>query len=125
MALSVLTSGSAVLDGLPTPARQRVDPRDVAVHDGGLFISDKGGYTSRIVRRDLESGERTVIVDGLPDGGWHEPGGPVFGTDGLFYFGQGSVSQNGVPLPQGFTVDLAKHPSAHDVPGQDVVLTGN
>ena len=100
-------------------------PRGVAVHDGGLFVSDKGGYTSRIVRYDLASGERSVVVDGLPDGGWHEPGGPVFGPDGLMYFGQGSVSQNGVVLPQGFTVDLAKHPHAHDVPGQDVTLTGN
>lgn len=41
------------------------------------------------------------------------------------YFGQGSVSQQGVVLPQGFTVDLAKHPLAHDVPGQDITLTGN
>ena len=64
-------------------------PRGVAVHDGGLLVSDKGGYTSRIVGYDLATGERTVIVDGLPDGGWHEPGGPVFGDDGLMYFGQG------------------------------------
>lgn len=43
----------------------------------------------------------------------------------MIYFANGSVSQNGVCLPQGFTVDLAKHPEAHDVPGQDVALTGN
>jgi glucose/arabinose dehydrogenase len=66
-----------------------------------------------------------VVVDGLPDGGWHEPGGPVFGPDGLMYFGQGSVSQNGVILPQAFMVDLARHPRTHDVPGQDVTLTGD
>jgi glucose/arabinose dehydrogenase len=100
-------------------------PRGAAVHDGGLFISDKGGYTSRVVRYDLRSRERTVVVDGLPDGGWHEPGGPVFGPDGLMYFGQGSVSQQGVVLPQGFTVDMAKHPQACDVPGEDITLTGN
>ena len=70
-------------------------PRGVAVHGDGLFVSDKGGYHSRIVRHDLVTGERTVVVDELPDGGWHEPGGPVFGPDGLMYFGQGSVSQNG------------------------------
>jgi hypothetical protein len=37
-------------------------PRGVSVHDGGLFISDKGGYASRIVRHDLATGERTVVV---------------------------------------------------------------
>lgn len=28
-------------------------------------------------------------------------------------------------FPAGFTVDIAKHPNARDVPGQDVTLTGN
>lgn len=100
-------------------------PRGAAVHDGGLFVTAKGGYHSRVVRYDLSSGDRDVVVDGLPDGGWHEPGGPVFDADGFMYFAQGSVAQNGVVLPQGFTVDLAKHPQARDVPGQDVTLTGN
>jgi len=100
-------------------------PRGVAARDGSLYIICKGGYHSRIVRYELATGERTIVVDGLPDGGWHEPGGPVFGPDGLMYFGQGSVSQQGVVLPQGFTVDSTRQPLAHDVPGQDVVLTGN
>jgi glucose/arabinose dehydrogenase len=100
-------------------------PRGVAYRDGAIYVSVKGGYYTHIDRYDLQTGERTVVVDGLPNGGWHEPGGPVFGPDGLMYFAQGSVSQNGVALPSGFTVDLAKHPKAHDVPGQDVTLTGN
>lgn len=101
-------------------------PRGVAVKDGFLYVSVKGGYHTQIFRYDLRTMERTCIIDKLPNGGWHEPGGPIFGPhDGLLYFGQGSVSQNGVVLPQGFTVDLAKHPKACDVPGQDVVLTGN
>ena len=100
-------------------------PRGMTVHDGGLYVSAKGGYHMHIDRYDLATRERTVIVDGIPNGGWHEPGGPVFGPDGLMYFGQGSVSLQGAVLPAGFTVDLAKHPSAHDVPGQDVTLTGN
>src|SRR5205807_293950 len=41
-------------------------PRGVAVHDGGLFVSDKGGYASRIVRYDLASGERSVGVPATP-----------------------------------------------------------
>jgi len=100
-------------------------PRGVAWRDGAIYVSVKGGYFTHIDRYDLQTGERSVILDKMPNGGWHEPGGPVFGPDGLMYFGQGSVSQNGVVLPQGFTVDLAKHPKAYDVPGQDVTLTGN
>ena len=100
-------------------------PRGLAWHEGSLFINVKGGYHTRIYRYNLENGDLQIIVDELPNGGWHEPGGPVFGPDGLMYFGQGSVSQQGVSLPPGFTVDLAKHPFAHDVPGEDVTLTGN
>ncbi|HET7628684.1 MAG TPA: hypothetical protein VFK44_09880 [Bacillales bacterium] len=100
-------------------------PRGLAYRDGYLYVSVKGGYHTRIVRYDVETREREVLFDQIPDGGWHEPGGPVFGPDGLLYFAQGSVAQQGVVLPQGYTVDLAKHPEACDVPGEDVTLTGN
>ncbi|QDV34643.1 PQQ-dependent sugar dehydrogenase [Tautonia plasticadhaerens] len=100
-------------------------PRGVTWRDGTLYVTVKGGRHAHVDRIDPSTGERTTIVDGLPSGGWHEPSDPVFGPDGLLYFGNGSVSQNGVCLPAGFTVDLAKHPTACDVPGQDVTLTGN
>jgi hypothetical protein len=100
-------------------------PRHVLVHEGALLVSCKGGHESRIDRIDPAAGRIETLVDGLPDGGWHEPGGPVLGPDGMLYFGQGSVSQQGVILPHGFQVDLARHQRAHDVPGEDVVLTGN
>jgi hypothetical protein len=100
-------------------------PRGISCRNGSLYVSVKGGYFSRIVRYDLRRRDKTILVDKLPDGGWHEPGGPVFGPDGLMYFGQGSVGLNGVVETAGFTVDVAKHPEAHDVPGQDVTLTGN
>ncbi len=100
-------------------------PRGLAFHDGHLYAMAKGGYTSRLLRIHPESGEITVLVDKLPDGGWHEPGGPVFDSAGNIYFAQGSVAQQGVIEPSGFTVDMARHPRAHDVPGQDVTLTGD
>lgn len=100
-------------------------PRGACCKDGFLYVSCKGGYYAHIARYNLQTGERTVIIDKIPSGGWHEPGGPVFGPhDGLLYFAHGSVSQSGVVLPQGYTVDLAKQPHAHDIPGEDVVLTG-
>ncbi|QDP41874.1 PQQ-dependent sugar dehydrogenase [Radiobacillus deserti] len=100
-------------------------PRGVTYRDGYLYVICKGGYQARVVRYDVETKERTVLFDEIPSGGWHEPGGPLFGPhDGLLYFAHGSVSQNGVSLPPGFTVDLAKHPEAHDIPGEDITLTG-
>jgi hypothetical protein len=43
---------------------------------------------------------------------------------GFFIFRQGSVSQKGVMTAQEYTVDVARNPSVHDIPGQDVTLTG-
>jgi glucose/arabinose dehydrogenase len=100
-------------------------PRSVTWHQGELYMAFKGGYHMQIAQYNLNSGNLKILIDQIPSGGWHEPGGPLFGPDGMMYFGHGSVSQQGVPLPSGFTVDLAKHPRAHDVPGQDVTLTGN
>jgi glucose/arabinose dehydrogenase len=101
-------------------------PRGVSYRDGYIYVSCKGGYLARIVRYDVKTREREVLIEKIPSGGWHEPGGPVFSPhDGLMYFANGSVSQNGVVLPSGFTVDIAKHPEAHDIPGEEIVLTGN
>lgn len=100
-------------------------PRGITYKDGDLYIASKGGYHMQIAKFNLQTEELTILIDKLPSGGWHEPGGPLFGPDGLMYFGNGSVSQQGVILPAGFTVDIAKHPLAHDVPGVDVTLTGN
>jgi glucose/arabinose dehydrogenase len=100
-------------------------PRGISVKDDALYVSIKGGYFTQIVKYDLKTHNRTVLIDKLPNGGWHEPGGPIFGPDGLMYFGQGTVSLNGTIDPEDFTVDVAKHPQAHDIPGQDITLTGN
>jgi glucose/arabinose dehydrogenase len=100
-------------------------PRGLEWHDGDLYITVKGGYHTQVLRVNPDTGEQTVLLDRIPNGGWHEPGGPVFGQDGLMYFAQGSVALQGVVLPAGFTVDIAKHPNAQDFPGQDVTLTGN
>lgn len=99
--------------------------RGLAWHEGHVYASAKGGRTSRIFRYDPRSGEQSLILDKMPDGGWHEPGGPVFGQDGLMYFAQGSISLQGVILPAGFTVDVVRHPDIYDIPGQDITLTGN
>ena len=100
-------------------------PRGFAFIGDDVYVSAKGGYFTRIVRYNRHTRERSILLENMPDGGWHEPGGPVVGPDGLLYFGQGSVSLQGIPGPADFTVDVAKHPLAHDVPGVDITLTGN
>lgn len=99
--------------------------RGLTCHDGYVYATAKGGYFSRLLRFDPRTLEREIILEKMPDGGWHEPGGPVFGPDGMMYFAQGSISLQGVMQPAGFTVDVARHPDAHDIPGEDVTLSGN
>lgn len=101
-------------------------PRGFAFLDNSVYVSSKGGYRGRIDVYDRTTRERRTLIEEIPSGGWHEPGGPIIGPhDGLLYFGHGSVSLNGIVGPAGFTVDIAKHPMAHDVPGADVTLTGD
>ncbi len=101
-------------------------PRGMAFKDGQLYVMAKGGYTTRLVKFDTKTGKRSIVLEKFPDGGWHEPGGPVINPkDGLLYFAQGTVTLAGVIDSEGFTVDIAKHPKAHDIPGVDVTLTGS
>jgi len=75
---------------------------------------------------DLNPIECVKLADKIPSGGWHEPGGSIFGPrDGLMYFGQGTIGLNGTVTPTGYMVDIAKHPNIRDVPGQDVKLSGH
>ena len=49
-------------------------PRGVTYKDGYLYVSCKGGYLARVVRYDLKTRERKVLIEKIPSGGWHEPG---------------------------------------------------
>ena len=84
--LSLTKDGKLVVLGAETFG----GPRGMAYKDGQLYVMAKGGYTTRLVRFDTRTGERKILLDRFPDGGWHEPGGPVIGPkDGLLYFAQG------------------------------------
>lgn len=94
--------------------------------DGEIYAGFDGGATNKIVKYDVETGERTVLVDGIPGGGFHSVNGPAFGPDGYLYFNQGSVSLNGINGPEGFLLGAYnKYPDVHEIPGQDITLTGN
>ena len=70
------------------------------------------GGAGRIIRIDLDGGNRQPIIDG---------------TQGLgkLYFSQGSMTNTGIVGLDSYEMGwLRRLPHAHDIPGLDVVLTG-
>jgi len=104
---------TTVIGGLDQPIY------DIAVSQGLLYIALRG----RII---LAEGQRPrPLVTGLPSWGLHANGALAFGPDGRLYFGQGTVSNAGVVGPQElWELRRAGEPQGHDVPGDEVVLTG-
>ena len=96
----------------------------VEYHDGAFYIA--GGHTEpgRILRVEGD-GTVTSLLEGLPSLGDHHTNGPVIGPDGYLYFGQGTATNSGVVgldnFDFGWTYD---DPDFHDVPCEDVTLTG-
>jgi len=98
----------------------------VTWHDGRFYVAE-GGATDggRIVRYDADGGNRTVLVDGLPSLGDHHTDQLAFGPDGMLYFGQGTATNSGVVGKDSADFGwLKRHPDFHDVPCEDVRLTG-
>jgi glucose/arabinose dehydrogenase len=92
-------------------------------HRGAFYVS-QGGHPGRIVRITLD-GKETTVVDGLPSKGDHFTNAPVFGPDGWLYFAQGTVTNSGVVGQDNVLFGwLPVRPKMHDIPGQDIVLTG-
>jgi glucose/arabinose dehydrogenase len=92
-------------------------------HNGAFYVS-QGGYPGKIVRITPD-GTQTPIVDGIPSKGDHHTNQPVVGPDGWIYFGQGAITNSGVVGEDNALFGwLIPRPQMHDVPGQDIVLTG-
>jgi glucose/arabinose dehydrogenase len=93
--------------------------------DGAFFVAEGGQKNGgRIIRIDMD-GKITPLAEGLPSLGDHHTNGPVVGTDGNLYFGQGTATNSGVVGTDNATYGwLKRHQDFHDVPGQDVTLTG-
>jgi glucose/arabinose dehydrogenase len=97
----------------------------VAFADGAFFVAEGGQKNGgRIIRIEMD-GKITPLVEGLPSLGDHHTNGPVVGTDSKLYFGQGTATNSGVVgIDNAKFGWLKRHPGFHDVPGQDVTLTG-
>lgn len=96
-----------------------------AFHDGAFYIAANGSEgEARILRVGLD-GHKRVVVEGLPGHGDHHTNPPVLGPDGMLYFGQGTATNAGVVGTDSFDFGwLQRRPRYHDIPCEDVVLTG-
>jgi glucose/arabinose dehydrogenase len=107
-------------------AKSRNGPWTGVVHHAGAFYVAEGGQLEggRILRIDRD-GKTTALVEGLPSLGDHHTNGPAIGKDGYIYFGQGSATNSGVVGTDNAQFGwLERNAQFHDVPCQEVTLTG-
>lgn len=93
---------------------------------GGRFFIAEGSQLApgRILAVDKQ-GRAAEVVTGLPSLGDHHTDGPLYGPDGFLYWGQGTATNSGVVGPDNAEFGwLHRFPDFHDIPCQDVVLSG-
>jgi glucose/arabinose dehydrogenase len=94
-------------------------------HNGSFFVAAGDVRGDGKVLRINANGERSPIVTGLPGRGDHHTNGPVIGPDGWLYFAQGTATNSGVVGEDNAKFGwLSRYPDFHDVPAQDIILTG-
>jgi len=94
----------------------------LAWHAGCLYAS--GGDVG-YVRRIQPDGSQTVILDQLPGPGNYHTNMVAFGPDGKLYFSQGAMTNTGIVGLDAYELGwLRRLPHPHDLPGYDIVLTG-
>lgn len=97
----------------------------VAFGDGAFFVAEGGQLEGGRILRITPDGDVRVLVADLPGKGDHHTNGPVIGPDGWIYFGQGTATNSGVVGEDNARFGwLRRFPEFHDVPCEDVVLTG-
>jgi glucose/arabinose dehydrogenase len=97
----------------------------VVFHDGAFYVAEGGESEGGRILRIEPDGRMRTLVEGLPSIGDHHTDGPAIGPDGWLYFGQGTATNSGVVGEDNAKFGwLARHAEFHDVPCEDVTLTG-
>ncbi len=92
---------------------------DILWHQDRLLISHRGKISQ------WRDGVITHLVTGLPSLGDHQNNQLAIGPEGMVYFGQGTVTNSGVPGMDSFVMGwLKKYPKLHDIPARDIALRG-
>jgi glucose/arabinose dehydrogenase len=97
----------------------------VAFHAGNFFVADGNVLEGGRLLRISPDGKINPLITGLPSFGDHHTNGPAIGSDGWIYFSQGTATNSGIVGEDNLKFGwLKRHPDFHDVPSQDVTLTG-
>ena len=89
-------------------------------YEGAFYIAEHS-HCGRIFRI-FEDGSRQILIDHLPGGGDHPTSDIVVAHSERFYFAQGTRTNSGVVGPD--NAWLTDHPELADIPGADVILSG-
>jgi glucose/arabinose dehydrogenase len=97
----------------------------VTYASGAFYIAEGGATEGGRILRVTPGGKSSVLISRLPSVGDHHTNGPAIGPDGWVYFGQGTATNSGVVGNDNLEFGwLKRHPQFHDIPGEDIVLTG-
>jgi glucose/arabinose dehydrogenase len=94
-------------------------------YNGNFYVSEGGTMEGgKILKISLE-GQISKIVENLPSYGDHHTDAVTIGKDGYIYFGQGTATNSAVVGKDNFAFGwLARKKDFHDIPCEDVYLTG-
>lgn len=96
-----------------------------AWHEGAFYVAEGGELEGGRILRISGDGTVKAIAGEFPTRGDHHTNGPVVGPDGWLYFGLGTATNSGVVGEDNLKFGwLKRYPDFHDVPCQDVTLTG-
>ncbi|AKD05590.1 glucose dehydrogenase [Pontibacter korlensis] len=97
----------------------------VIFYNGNFYVSEGGELNGGKILRISPEGNITTILENLPTKGDHHTNGIALGPDGNLYFSTGTATNSGVVGPDNYDYGwLNRYPDFHDIPCQDVVLSG-
>jgi glucose/arabinose dehydrogenase len=97
----------------------------VTYSGGSFYIAEGGQLEGGRILRVTADGKVSSLIQNLPSLGDHHTNSPVVGPDGKIYFGQGTATNSGVVGKDNAKFGwLKRFPQFHDIPCQDVTLTG-
>ncbi|NEM96685.1 glucose dehydrogenase [Pontibacter sp. BT327] len=94
-------------------------------HDNAFYVAEGGQKEGGKILKITSDGTITTLLQNLPTFGDHHTNSPAIGPDGNLYFSTGTATNSGVVGPDNYDMGwLKRKPDFHDIPCQDITLTG-